>query len=185
MYKTNEFLFSHRILIHFLISETHQTMWKSLVLIIGFASIYDCSILKSKNLIKLSVDFIHSQYLRSTVAFSCTNPLMKVWNIDSIKDIQLKDLNWIKLIELMPNGSSVSSIVDILRIDMGDIAVLYDLNCPHTEVLFEQVSVNKMFNASYHWLLITNNYTDAKQKLLNQNINADAEITLALLDDEE
>lgn len=62
-------------------------------------------------------------------------------------------------------------------------AIFVDIDCNETAELFEEVSKYNFFNRSYNWMMFGSDYLNAVDLLQNQNINIDAEVTLAVEDD--
>ncbi|CAO1398708.1 unnamed protein product [Diamesa tonsa] len=69
-----------------------------------------------------------------------------------------------------------------MKINHRIIGVIFDLTCNETEDIFKDFSSGEYFNASYNWLMIAENYEESVDLLKQQNINLDAEITLAVPD---
>lgn len=59
-------------------------------------------------------------------------------------------------------------------------AFFVDMDCNETVEFLEEVSKHNFFNRSYNWLMFGCNYSNAVDLLHYQNINIDAEITLAV-----
>lgn len=69
----------------------------------------------------------------------------------------------------------------VMRYDYNNLGVSVDLDCPATEKLFEVVSNNEYFNASYYWLMFANGSLEESACLLSkQNLNIDAKVTLVV-----
>jgi len=60
------------------------------------------------------------------------------------------------------------------------IGVIIDLNCENIPIILSEISNRWMFNCSYFWLMFDNDVTHSFNILQNENINVDAEITLAI-----
>ncbi|CAO1406755.1 unnamed protein product [Diamesa hyperborea] len=69
-----------------------------------------------------------------------------------------------------------------MKIHHRIIGVIFDLTCNETEDIFKGFSSGEYFNASYNWLMIAEDYEESVDLLKQQNINLDAEITLAVPD---
>lgn len=60
------------------------------------------------------------------------------------------------------------------------IGITFDTTCNKTGDLFEEFSTERYFNASYLWLMLAVDFNATIQLLRSQDINLDAEITLAI-----
>ena len=120
------------------------------------------------------IDFMNEMKLSCGVAFFCENSFdIKKWNgfkFMSFYDMSRKSVN--------------ESIVDkFMRINYRNLGVILDANCEETSDLFEISSNRNYFNSSYYWLMLSTDFNETRKLLNHQNINFDAEITLAILDD--
>lgn len=144
-----------------------------------------------KNLIKNYMDYYH---LSSGYLFYCDEykGLSKLnFNVslyltrtipgseDWFKDFKY-DSYYFSFIDLNSNKFREIDIIDLLRLQNRIIAIFVDVECNVTETLFEDVSENNFFNRSYNWLMIGSDFDSAFEVLQSQNINIDAEITLAI-----
>lgn len=75
-----------------------------------------------------------------------------------------------------------SNIEAIMRINYHKFAVIIDASCNETKKLFDICSSLSFFNASYNWLMLSSDLNATINLLNHQNINLDAEITLAVAD---
>lgn len=69
-----------------------------------------------------------------------------------------------------------------MKYDLYQLAIIFDVTCKETEKVFEEFSRFFFFNASYNWLMFTDDYESGIEVLIFQNINLDAEITFAIAD---
>lgn len=60
------------------------------------------------------------------------------------------------------------------------LGIICDLTCQEIEEFLNITSELNFFNASYSWLMISNDYNTSIAMLSHQNINLDSEITLAI-----
>ncbi|XP_058823904.1 ionotropic receptor 75a-like [Topomyia yanbarensis] len=68
-----------------------------------------------------------------------------------------------------------------MRTNSHDLGLTVDLACPHTSDLFDVMSSNHFFNASYEWLMFEHtSLQHAKDQLCHRNLNVDSRVTLAV-----
>lgn len=123
------------------------------------------------------IDFMNEMKLSCGVAFYCENSFdIKKWNeVNEFKFMSFYD---------MSVRSVNDSIVDrFMRINYRNLGVILDASCDQASELFDFSSRRNYFNSSYYWLMLSADYNETKKQLNHQNINFDAEITLAILDD--
>lgn len=75
---------------------------------------------------------------------------------------------------------NVNESLNILHFDHRTLGIVFDINCERTKEIFEVFSINNFFNRSYNWLMFAENLEHASESLEKENINIDAEITLAI-----
>jgi hypothetical protein len=77
------------------------------------------------------------------------------------------------------------NIEDIMRVNYHKIGAIVDTTCEETAAFFDACSSLSLFNASFNWLMLSADFNASTQLLNHQNINLDAEITLAVTDNDE
>lgn len=123
----------------------------------------------------LITDFLREQHLKICILFTCesegtTIDLMKTAHQQSVylgaANIRkgVNDINFDRLFRFVNNP----------------VAVLIDLNCNGTADILREVSRRTYFHQRYHWLMFSMNESVAREQLSSENINFDAEITLAV-----
>ncbi|KAG5684231.1 hypothetical protein PVAND_013469 [Polypedilum vanderplanki] len=75
-----------------------------------------------------------------------------------------------------------NNIETIMQVNYHKIGLIIDTNCNETLDLFNICSTLNFFNASYNWFMLSDNFSSSIEQLNRQNINLDAEITLAIID---
>ena len=79
---------------------------------------------------------------------------------------------------------NLSESKNLLHFDHRSFAVIFDIKCERTEKIFKVFSRNNFFNRSYNWLMFDDNLEHSHEMLSEQNINIDAEITLAVFEND-
>lgn len=122
-------------------------------------------------------DYLKFNNIRICVFLSCDNVTDRMKN-----RIEFEHNNvWI-------NWWSVSEEGDLRRLNYTNIlvrltspiAVIFNLECQHSNELLEEISKRKMFHYERYWLMFGHNQHEAYTILERQFINMDAEILLAL-----
>lgn len=123
----------------------------------------------------LITDFLREQHLKIGILFTCepdrtTINLMKATHKQSV---YLGSAN-------IRNGVDDISFDRLFRFVNNPVAVIIDLNCNGTADILREVSRRIYFHQRYHWLMFSMNENLARHQLSSENINFDAEITLAV-----
>lgn len=141
-----------------------------LVLILFSLKLINCLNLKLIN------DFLQQKRLKFSLILSCDGFNENVKLLKSIKDT----LDVYELIVDISNESMPINYDDIFYHNIHPIGVIIDLSCDNiTEILCE-CSRKFFFHQNYHWLMIAMSVVHAQKLLYNQNINVDAEISVAI-----
>lgn len=155
--KTEEMKFLNIFLIIFLFKESTQN-------------------LIDKNL-KFTVDFLDESKSNLGIVFYCNDSLkINMWQ--ELMDDNFKYFSFFDISKMPFNESAISSI---MTFNYYKLAIICDLTCNEIEEFFKITSELNFFNASYNWLMMSNNYNASTAILSRQNINLDSEITLAIL----
>lgn len=139
------------------------------------------SMVKSLDLnVRLVSDFLNEMYLSCGIVLHCENSIdVKKWS--SLYQNEFKFLSFYDISQKEFNGSKLE---EFMKLNYKHLGVIVDATCQDETIeIFAISSEFKYFNASYFWLMISNNYNSSVQLLRQQNINLDAEITLAIVDD--
>lgn len=121
---------------------------------------------------KFFISFLDEYKLSIGIIFHCEK-LNKKW-LD-LSEIDLKYFSFKKI-----NAHNLNSLMNL---KFNKIGIFIDLSCNNIENFFNKISEMYFFNASYNWLLLSDNYETSVKLLTQQNINLDAEITLAIATD--
>jgi hypothetical protein len=84
---------------------------------------------------------------------------------------------WLTSVDISQRLTNIDKLFAYKSLQIG---VIHDLQCPQTVNLFNVSSYNHWFSSSYNWLMFDESVENAKLILKPQNINWNAEITLAL-----
>lgn len=107
-------------------------------------------------------------------------------------DRNLEQINPRFVISLQRDGFSVamhkvsektaSNIGDILAFRNAHVGVVTDLECPMQLHILSAASNLTLFHQNWSWLMFSSSVDEAYNILKGQNINVDAEVTVAVLD---
>lgn len=100
----------------------------------------------------------------------------------NIKNLLRNGTTYLTAFDLSSDDFQLNKLELFMKIDHRIIGVIIDLTCHETEDVFGEISSGEHFNASYNWLMIAEDYEESIELLKQQNINLDAEITLAVTD---
>ncbi|XP_021710131.1 glutamate [NMDA] receptor subunit 1 [Aedes aegypti] len=138
-----------------------------------------CGLSKAAINFDLFKDFLRWQHLKFVTVFHCLDQSDDVLNLyhkigrSYSEKVHFEDISYFT--EATWNHKHV------MRYDYNNLGVSVDLDCPATEKLFEVVSNNEYFNASYYWLMFANGSLEESACLLGkQNLNIDAKVTLVV-----
>jgi hypothetical protein len=84
---------------------------------------------------------------------------------------------WISFYDI---SQGMSNLQNLFTYKSHQIGIIYDLRCPQTEQFLKISFQHQIFNASYNWLMFDASKDDAENVLKPQNINWNAEITVAI-----
>lgn len=125
---------------------------------------------------KFAIDFLNHFNLNYGNIFFCGElPDINEWKI-----IMSDGGKYLSFIDL---SSSKSDSWPVMRFEYQPIGIIFDVDCNKTENIFDEFSTQSYFNASYMWLMLSDDYDQSFELLSSQNINLDAEITLAVVND--
>lgn len=124
------------------------------------------------NLIK---DFLTENHLKICLFLSCEGV---VKNVQLFKTAQSEGI-WTNVLDIS-NGTSSLDFDKTFQYSTSHIAVIIDLKCRQTSEIFSIISKKMWFHQRYFWLIFAPDMDLAHTILENQNINLDAEITLAI-----
>lgn len=122
--------------------------------------------------IKIVSSFLKFNNLRSGICFYCR---------------KLSE-NWFKIIKNefvhmsyfdVSNNQSFKSH-KLFKVNQPSVGVIFDTTSNETRNMFEIFSTSRYFNSSYSWLMFADDFNASTQLLSSQDINLDAEITLAV-----
>lgn len=124
---------------------------------------------------KLITDFLREQHLKIGILFTCEpdRTVIDLMKVAHQQSVYLGSAN-------IRKGVDGISFDRLFRFVNNPVAVIIDLNCNGTAEILREVSRRIYFHQRYHWLMFSVNETVARNQLANENINFDAEITLAV-----
>jgi hypothetical protein len=129
---------------------------------------------------KLVSDFLNQFNLNEAVVFYCNSDNIKEWKV--LIKTELKFLAFIDTsLPKFDNKFARSA----MRLSHRQLGVVFDLTCDETGEVFEDFSRLNFFNVSYNWLMTSENYVESLKLLADQDINLDAEISLAIADESD
>lgn len=120
-------------------------------------------------------DFTDRFNSKHGIIFYCESLSIEVWS-EAVK----YDFKYFSFFDVSSSNFNLSEAWNMMRYDSHPLAVICDLTCNETSEVFEEFSRFSFFNASYNWLMMTDDYESAIKLLEFQNINLDAEITIAV-----
>lgn len=123
---------------------------------------------------EIALKFLELHKLNNGILFYCEKSYEK-WPEMAKSEFKYLTFNEISSFKVKSNDASV-----LMRLHSPRIAVIFDTSCNGTEELFKTFSNTGSFNGSYFWLMLADDYETAIELLSLQDINLDAEITLAI-----
>lgn len=151
---------------------------KALVLVVALISILPVRISLKLNR-KAIGDFMEHFNSNCGIIFYCEPLNIDVWS-ETVKN----DFTYFSFFDVSSTKFNLSEAWDMMRFDSHPLAVIWDLTCNETAKIFDEFSRFKFFNASYNWLMMSDEYESSIEVLRYQNINLDAEITIAIIEDD-
>lgn len=139
------------------------------------------SLWKSSNdNVNIFKDILNYFNLSFGIIFYCDSVEADVW-IDFTKH----EMKYFSFFEVSSPVFNLSNSWNIMRYENRQLGIYFDTSCNETEEIFEEFSRSNFFNASYVWLMMTDDSKSFIKLLSFQNINLDAEITVAVRTDQE
>lgn len=129
---------------------------------------------------KLFVNFLKKNNLNYGILFYCESLDANAWT-----EVIENEFTYFSFYDVSSVKFKLSETWNILRFNYRLIGIMLDISCEETPFVFYNFSRFHYFNASYNWLMLSDNLTDSMKLLGGQNINLDAEITLAVFSDVE
>lgn len=126
--------------------------------------------------LNIFVDFLDEIKSSTGIIFYCD----KSFKAEKFKTSQHK---YFSFFDFSKNNLTEIGLNSVMSFNYHKIGIVTDLSCSKIEVLFNALSEFNYFNASYYWLLLSDNFQAAVKLMERQNINLDAEITLAIATD--
>lgn len=149
---------------------------KAMKLLVLFLSVVTAALAVSKFHFfpKIASDYLKLHSLNNGILFFCRSSHAK-WPMASSSGFY-----YLTLYETSSSIVRSSNTSVIMQLNAPQVGVIFDLDCEGTGELFEKMSIAGSFNASYFWLMVADNFKNAVKLLSLQDINLDAEITLAI-----
>jgi hypothetical protein len=123
---------------------------------------------------KFFVDFLDEVKTSTGIIFSCEKSIKtEKWRSSIQNDFKYFSFHYISTL-------NITELNLVMKFKYHKIGIIIDLNCDEIENFFEFISEMNFFNSSYNWLLLSDHYQTSVKLLECQNINIDAEITLAI-----
>lgn len=150
-------------------SRIMNCVWLSLLLAV-FHLVIPCSSIVN---VKVVHHFLVENYIKTVLHLSCA-PLQYVHQLR--KDAQALHV----LTSSADISGSTSLDYELLFHYHKRMAVVADLECPMISSVFEEVSKRTFFHQRYFWLIFAQSVNQSAAMLRGENINVDAEITVAI-----
>lgn len=128
---------------------------------------------------KIFFDFLNESKSSIGIIFYCNKSLdIKQW-----QNVFISEPKYLAFFDISTNNLSAMEMSSVMNFKYHKIAVVADLTCNQIEAFINAISGMNFFNASYYWLLLSDNYQTSVQLLERQNVNFDSEMTLAVAAD--
>lgn len=124
-------------------------------------------------------EFMKRLHLNHGIIFFCNGAL----DIFGWRKTMMKELKYFSFFDISSNYFNLNESWTFMRFTNRRVGIIFELTCSETEEVFGEFSFCEYFNASYNWLMLSNNFNESVELLSAQNINLDAEITLAVRSD--
>jgi hypothetical protein len=124
---------------------------------------------------KLISDFLNIYNLDRGVIFYCESGNVAQWKYLAENEFKL-----LSFIDVSGENLDLNISINAMKLDHLQIGAVFILTCNETEKVFEEFSNQNFFNASYNWLMVAESLEDSLEILQKQNVNLDAEISLAI-----
>jgi hypothetical protein len=128
----------------------------------------------------LIIDFLNKFNVNRAAIFYCEPA-----NVDELQKLSSSVLKFLSFLDISSESFALNDSKAALKLDHRQIGIIFDLTCNETEQIFEEFSRWSFFNASYNWLMVAEDFEESLRILEGQNINLDAEISLAIYDQSE
>lgn len=126
---------------------------------------------------KLTLDFLNYFNLNIANIFYCGDSL----KINDWKKVVKSEFKYFSFFDVSSPTFNLNDSWRMMQFDYRQIGVVFDVTCNETDDVFDEFSRSRYFNASYNWLMVSDNYNNSIDLLRHQNINLDAEISLAVI----
>lgn len=126
----------------------------------------------SPNIFKDLLDKFH---LNFGIVFYCDPLDTDVW-----VEVVRRDLKYLSFYQVSSPVFNLNNSWNLMRYENRQLGIHFDTTCSETRKIFDEFSRFNFFNASYIWLLLTDDSESLFEVLSFQNINVDAEITVAV-----
>lgn len=130
---------------------------------------------------KFAVDFLNYFNLNYGSVFYCD----KLLNTNDWRNVMTKEFKYFSFIDISSSNFNLNESWTTMRFEYQQIGIIFDASCNETEEVFNEFSNHGYFNSSYLWLMLSEDYDNSIELLSTQNINFDAEITLAILTEDD
>ena len=124
-------------------------------------------------------DFLNLHNLNDAVTFYC-----EVSPKDWVAAMR-KEIKYFAIFDISSKTFKIKDTEAAMQLTVPRLGVNLDLTCNEAGKVLKEFSLLNYFNASYVWLMMSNDHDKATDLLKAQNINWDAEITLAICGDKE
>lgn len=125
--------------------------------------------------------FLSENSLKVCVLLPCNKKSESI-NTELVLSLQLNGY-WASMHPL--NEETVKNIAHILAYRRVPVGIVTDLDCPLESNFLEAASNLTLFHQNWFWLMFSSSFDDAYEILKGQNINVDAEVTVAVPDSNE
>lgn len=126
---------------------------------------------------QLVSSFLKHYNLKFGIIFYCKFEDM---DISSWESFVKNELKYFAFFDISLEKFDLNDTWRMMKYDNHELGIVFDTTCDETETVFDEFSNFNCFNASYYWLIMSESFESSVELLKLQNINLDAEITLAV-----
>lgn len=126
---------------------------------------------------KLVVDFLNQFTVNVAIVFHC-DTFNEV--IEDLISIARNEFVYLSFFDISSRAFNSTNSWLLMKYENRQLGVIFDIDCNGKSEAFDECSRSNYFNASYQWLMLSQDYKSSITILKLQNINLDAEITLAV-----
>lgn len=118
-------------------------------------------------------DYLNTNNLKICVLSSCNGN----GNLEVLNAFEDRSDRWYNFVDIAVQSDEFDTLFARFSHQIG---VVIDLNCPETVEFLREISKRMLFHRERYWLMFSQDVNRTQDMLQKLNVNADAEITVAI-----